>query len=99
MSRALSPTLRTHIMARIVSFVFSLLFVCQVAHAQAFDQGKALADASLKEKAAWIETLAADDSEEGTRILQYWLDGDLVYWPQGGRLVRGVKEGRSYQLT
>jgi hypothetical protein len=37
-------------MARIVSFVFSLLFVCQVAHAQAFDQGKALADASLKER-------------------------------------------------
>ena len=99
MSRASSPALRTHIMARIVSFVFSLFFVCQVAHGQSFDQGKALADASLKEKAAWIATLAADDSEEGTRILQHWLDGDLVYWPQGGRLVRGVKEGRRYQLT
>ena len=99
MSRAFSPALRTHIMARIVSYIFSLLFVCQLAHAQVFDQGKALADAPLKEKVAWIETLAADDSEEGTRILQHWLDGDLVYWPEGSRLVRGVREGRSYQLT
>ena len=86
-------------MMRVVSFISSLFFLCQAAYAQTFDQGKALADASLKEKLVWIEKLASDDSDESTRILQYWLDGVLVYWPQENRLVRGIKEGRKYQLT
>ena len=86
-------------MMRVVSFISSLFFFCQAAYAQTFDQGKALADASLKEKLVWIEKLASDDSDESTRILQYWLDGVLVYWPQENRLVRGIKEGRKYQLT
>ena len=85
-------------MVRVGSFIFSLFFLFQVASAQTFVQGKALADASLKEKAVWMEKLASDDSEEATRILQYWLDGILVYWPQENRLVRGIKEGRRYQL-
>ena len=86
-------------MMRVVFFISSLFFFFQAAYAQTFDQGKALADASLKEKVVWIEKLASDDSDESTRILQYWLDGVLVYWPQENRLVRGIKEGRKYQLT
>ena len=85
-------------MVRVVSFIFSLFFVCEVVYGQTFDQGKALADSSLKEKMVWVEKLASDDSEETTRILQHWLDGILVYWPQENRLVRGIKEGRRYQL-
>jgi urea transport system permease protein len=64
----------------------------------AFDQGKDLAGASLKEKAVWIERLASESSERSTKILQLWLDGELVYWSEGDNLVRGIKEGREYRL-
>ena len=85
-------------MTRILPLVLTLLFVWQSSPTQAFDQGKALADASLKEKAVWLDQLATDSSDETTQILELWLDGELAFWPSGNRLVRGIKEGRSYRL-
>ena len=79
------PTLK-HGMTRNVSI--SAAFVSLAQSVFAFDQGKELAEAPLKEKAA---RLASESSERSIRILQLWLDGELVYWGEGG-LVRGIKE-------
>ena len=81
-----------------ILFIIALSLVSQTHYVFAFDQGKELAGASLKEKAVWIERLASEPSERSTRILQLWLDGELVYWREGDNLVRGIKEGRKYRL-
>jgi urea transport system permease protein len=80
-------------------FPLITLILLSLAHsAFAFDQGKELAEAPLKEKMVWIDRLASQSSERSTRILQLWLNGELVYWRKGDSLVRGIKEGRKYRL-
>ena len=86
-----------HVMTRI-RFLLALFFVSLAQSVFAFDQGKELAEAPLKEKAVWIERLASESSERSIRILQLWLNGELVYWGEGDKLVRGIKEGRQYRL-
>ncbi|MGB1967419.1 MAG: hypothetical protein ACPHOJ_03770, partial [Litorivicinaceae bacterium] len=76
-----------------IFFLLGLFFVSLAQSVFAFDQGKELAEAPLKEKAVWIERLASDSSERSIRILQLWLDGELVYWDEADKLVRGIKEG------
>jgi urea transport system permease protein len=68
--------------------------------AQAFPalDGQALAKASFKEKMIFIEMLTMDPSDKASKVLQYWLDGELAYWPKIGGMVRNVKEGRKYLL-
>lgn len=85
-------------MTKTLRFIFIALISLHATVVLAFDQGKALAESSLKDKVIWAEKLAADPSDESTQILQLWLDGELVYWPEANVLVRGIKDGRSYQL-
>lgn len=85
-------------MTRTLRFIFAALVSLYATVVLAFDQGKELAESSLKDKLIWAERLAADPSDESTQILQLWLDGELVYWPEANTLVRGIKDGRSYRL-
>ena len=90
------PTLRTR--HDTYTFPISAVLCLSGPVCFAFDQGKELAEAPLKEKAVWIERLASESSERSIRILQLWLDGELVYWGEADKLVRGIKEGRQYRL-
>ena len=75
-----------------ILFIIALFLFSQSYSVFAFDQGKELAGAPLKEKAVWIERLASEPSERSTRILQLWLEGELVYWRESDNLVGGLRK-------